>query len=69
MLALAQLTYRKSLRDIEACLSAQSPKLYHIGILLTVRRSTLADANEGRDWRVYAEFAQRLTNQLNFVNN
>lgn len=60
ILAFAQLTYRESLRDIEACLSAQSAKLYHMGIRSTVKRSTLADANERRDWRIYAEFAHRL---------
>ena len=59
----AQLTYRESLRDIEACLSAQSAKLYHMGIRSPIKRSTLADANEGRDWRIYAEFAQRLIGQ------
>jgi hypothetical protein len=48
------------LRDIEACLSAQTAKLYHMGLREPVRRSTLADANELRDWRIYAEFAQRL---------
>lgn len=62
-LAFAQLTYRESLRDIEACLSAQSAKLYHMGIRSPIRRSTLADANERRDWRIYAEFAQRLISQ------
>jgi len=62
-LAFAQLTYRESLRDIEACLSAQSAKLYHMGIGSTIKRSTLADANERRDWRIYAEFAQRLITQ------
>jgi hypothetical protein len=60
VMAFAQLTYRESLRDIVACLSAQSSKLYHMGISEAVRRSTLADANELRDWRIYAEFAQRL---------
>jgi hypothetical protein len=59
-MAFAQLTYRESLRDIEACLSAQPGKLYHMGFRGPVRRSTLADANETRDWRIYAEFAQRL---------
>ena len=59
-LAFAQLTYRESLRDIEACLRAQSDKLYHMGIRSRVSRSTLADANEVRDWRIYAAFAQRL---------
>ena len=62
-MAFAQLTYRESLRDIEACLSAQSHKLYHMGFREAVRRSTLADANESRDWRIYAEFAQRLIAQ------
>jgi len=52
VLAFAQLTYRESLRDIEACLSAQSAKLYHMGIRSPVRRATLADANERRDWRI-----------------
>src|ERR1700734_468413 len=61
--AFAQLTYRESLRDIEACLSAQTAKLYHMGLREPVRRSTLADANESRDWRIYAEFAQRLIAQ------
>jgi hypothetical protein len=59
-LAFAQLTYRESLRDIEACLRAQSDKLYHMGIRSRISRSTLADANEVRDWRIYASFAQRL---------
>ncbi len=59
-MAFAQLTYRESLRDIETCLSAQASKLYHMGLRTPVRRSTLADANEARDWRIYAEFAQRL---------
>jgi len=62
-MAFAQLTYRESLRDIEASLSAQSTKLYHMGFRELVRRSTLADANEARDWRIYAEFAQRLIAQ------
>jgi len=59
-LAFAQLSYRESLRDIETCLRAQSAKLYHMGIRGTVARSTLADANEARGWRIYAEFAQHL---------
>jgi len=59
-MAFAQLTFRESLRDIEACLRAQVAKLYHMGIRGRVSRSTLADANEVRDWRIYAEFAQRL---------
>ena len=59
-LAFAQLTYRESLRDIEACLRAQNDKLYHMGIRSRISRSTLADANEARDWRIHAAFAQRL---------
>lgn len=59
-MAFAQLAYRESLRDIETCLRAQSAKLYHVGIRGTVARSTLADANETRNWRMYAEFAQHL---------
>lgn len=59
-MAFAQLTYRESLRDIEVCLSAQPSKLRHMGFGGPVRRSTLADANETRDWRIYAEFAERL---------
>jgi hypothetical protein len=59
-MAFAQLTYRESLRDIEACLRAQASKLYHMGIKSRVSRSTLADANESRDWRIYADFAQSL---------
>lgn len=63
VMAFAQLTYRESLRDIEACLSAQSAKLYHMGFRQEIKRSTLADANETRDWRIHAEFAQRLIAQ------
>jgi hypothetical protein len=59
-MAFAQLTYRESLRDIEACLRSIQPKLYHIGIRGPVARSTLADANDHRDWRIYADFAQVL---------
>src|SRR6516225_423095 len=62
-MAFAQLTFRESLRDIETCLSAQASKRYHMGFRNPVRRSTLADANETRDWRIYAEFAQRLIAQ------
>jgi hypothetical protein len=62
-MAFAQLTYRESLRDIEACLSVQASKLYHMGFSEPVRRSTLADANESRDWRIYADLAQRLIRQ------
>lgn len=60
IMAFAQLTYRESLRDIEACLRAQKAKLYHMGIRAAISRSTLADANEQRDWRIYADFAQSL---------
>jgi hypothetical protein len=59
-MAFAQLTYRESLRDIETWLSAHAAKLYAMGFGDPVRRSTLADANEARDWRIYAELAQRL---------
>ena len=59
-MAFAQITYRESLREIEACLRAHSTKLYHIGIRGRISRSTLADANESRDWRIHAEFAQSL---------
>jgi len=59
-MAFAQLTYRESLRDIETCLRALQPKLYHVGIRGKVSRSTLADANETRDWRIYTDFAQVL---------
>ena len=59
-LAFAQLTGRESLRDIETCLRAVPAKLYHCGFRGTVARSTLADANESRDWRIYADFAQVL---------
>ena len=59
-MAFAQITYRESLRDIEACLRSQSNKLYHMGIRGTVSRSTLADANEQRDWHIYAELAHTL---------
>jgi hypothetical protein len=59
-LAFAQLTYRESLRDIETCLRALSPKLYHAGFRGKISRSTLADANRAHDWRIYADFAQVL---------
>jgi len=62
-MAFAQLTFRESLRDIEVCLSAQATKLYHMGWRVPVKRSTLADANETRDWRIYADFAQGLIRQ------
>jgi hypothetical protein len=59
-MAFAQLTYRESLRDIEACLRSVAGKLYHLGIRSKVARATLADANESRDWRIFADFAQVL---------
>src|SRR5450755_4097679 len=59
-MAFAQLTYRESLRDIETCLRAVGGKLYHMGFRTSVARSTLAEANESRDWRIFADFAQRL---------
>jgi hypothetical protein len=59
-MAFAQLTYRESLRDIESCLGSVGSKLYHMGFRSTVSRSTLADANDSRDWRIYADFAQVL---------
>jgi transposase len=62
-MAFAQLTYRESLRDIEACLQAQAAKLYHMGFREPVAKSTLADANESRDWRIWEAFAGRLIAQ------
>jgi len=62
-MAFAQLTFRESLRDIEACLRSLKNKLYHLGIRGNVSRSTLADANNTRDWRLYADFAQILIHQ------
>jgi hypothetical protein len=59
-MAFAQFTYRESLRDIEACLRSSPDKLYHMGIRGRVSRSTLADANESHDWRIFADFAQIL---------
>ena len=59
-MAFAQLTYRESLRDIEVCLAAQQRKLYHAGFSGPVKRATLADANENRDWRIYRDFAHSL---------
>ena len=59
-MAFAQLSYRESLRDIECCLRAVQPKLYHMGIRGNISRSTLADANEKRNWRIYADFALNL---------
>lgn len=62
-LAFAQLTYRESLRDIEACLRSRRPQLYHLGLRGEIARSTLAEANESRDWRIYADLAQGLIGQ------
>src|SRR3972149_9633211 len=59
-MAFAQLTYRESLRDIESCLRSMNSRLYHMGIRGTIARNTLAKANENRDWRIYADFAQVL---------
>ena len=59
-MSFAQLTYRESLRDIEACLRSRSELLYHLGFRGVVARSTLAEANETRDWRIYADLAQKL---------
>ena len=72
VMSFAQLTYRESLRDIETCLNALSAKLYHSGIRHAVPKSTLAEANENRDWRIYADFAQVLIKQaqkLYFADN
>jgi hypothetical protein len=66
-MAFAQLTYRESLRDIEACLRANQTKLYHMGIRGRVSRNTLANANAVRDWRIYADFAQVLINQARLL--
>ena len=63
VLAFAQLTWRESLRDIETCLASFGPRLYHAGIRQPTARSTLADANENRDWRIFADFAQVLIRQ------
>ena len=59
----AQLTYRESLRDIETCLCAHRAKLYHLGIRGNIAKSTLADANEQRDWHIYEDFAISLNKQ------
>jgi len=66
-MAFAQLTYRESLRDIEACLRASGTKLYHMGIRGKVSRNTLAHANETRDWRIYADFAQVLIREARML--
>ena len=66
-MAFAQLTYRESLRDIEVCLRSVQEKLYHIGIRGKISRSTLADANETRDWHIYADFAQVLIHEAEYL--
>src|SRR3989338_6880676 len=70
-MAFAQLTYRESLRDIESCLRFMQSKLYHMGIRGRISKSTLAYANENRDWRIYADFAHILINQARelYVND
>lgn len=67
VMAFAQLTFRESLRDIETCLRALGPRLYHCGIRQATARSTLADANEKRDWRIFADFAQVLIAQASVL--
>jgi hypothetical protein len=69
VMAFAQLTWRESLRDIETCLRALGSKLYHSGIRQPTARSTLADANETRDWRIFADFAQVLIQQATTLTN
>src|SRR5580704_10942983 len=66
-LAFAQLSYRESLRDIEACLRAMQPRLYHMGFRGGVSRNNLAHANEKRDWRIYADLAQVLVRQARLL--
>ena len=63
IMAFAQFTHRKSLRDVEAAFNAIGKKAYHMGIKCKVARSTLSDANEQRDWQIYADFAQVLIAQ------
>ena len=67
VLTFAQLTWRESLRDIETCLTALAPKLYHSGFRHLLARSTLADVNENRDWRIFADFAQVLIQQASVL--
>ena len=66
-MAFAQLTYRESLRDIESCLRSMRTRLYHMGIRGTISKSTLADANESRDWRIFADFAQVLIHKAHLL--
>ena len=70
-MAFAQLTFRESLRDIEACLRSMQSKLYHMGIRGKISRTTLARANENRDWHIYADFAQVLIHSARdlYANN
>jgi len=67
VMAFAQLTYRESLRDIEACLRAMGSRVYHIGMKSTVSRNNLAHTNETRDWRIYADFTQILINRAKIL--
>ena len=67
VMAFAQLTYRESLRDIETCLRVMDSRLYHMGIKSRVSRNNLAHANETRDWRIYADFAQILINRAKLL--
>ena len=67
VMAFAQLTYRESLRDIETCLRVVGTRLYHSGIRQAPARSTLADASEKRDWRIFADFAQQLIAQASVL--
>ncbi len=67
VMAFAQLTYRESLRDIETCLRVMSPRLYHMGIRSNVSRNNLSHANETRDWRIYADFAQMLIDRAKML--
>jgi len=66
-MAFAQLTYRESLRDIEACLRSRQEKLYHLGIRGNISRSTIAYANENRDWRIYADFCSILIHEARIL--
>lgn len=68
-LSLGQLTHRESLRDLVTCLQAHQSKLYHIGLTNGISKSTLADANEQRDWRIYADFAQLLIQKVRLLNS
>ncbi len=67
-LSFGQLTHRESLRDLVSCLEAHQPKLYHLGFSQGISRTTLADANEKRDWRIYSDFAQVLITQARLTN-